>query len=196
MTRRLANLLSIGFALAAAVGCGTSAPTRYYNLSPTATADGAPPVHFGVMVGPVSIPASVDRPNFVVQTAPNRVEVDEFNRWVAPLGDGIGRTVTSDLATLLGTPDVATAPFANFDPAYRVTIDVQRFDSVQGEAALLDAVWTVRKVTGGQIRSGRTVAREPSQGADYEALAAAHSRALAKLSADIAAAVRTEADAR
>jgi uncharacterized protein len=196
MTRRLAHLIAIGFALAAAAGCGTSAPTHFYNLASTATADGAPPVHFGVMVGPVSIPASVDRPNFVVQTAPNRVEVDDFNQWVAPLGDAIARAVTSDLGTLLGTPDVATAPFANFDPAYRVTIDVQRFESVQGEAALLDAVWTVRKLAGGQIRSGRTVAREAVQGPGYEALAAAHSRALAKLSADVAAVIRTEADAR
>jgi uncharacterized lipoprotein YmbA len=29
-----------------------------------------------VMVGPVSVPAAVDRPEFVVQTAPNRVDVD------------------------------------------------------------------------------------------------------------------------
>jgi uncharacterized lipoprotein YmbA len=195
MSRPLAHLLSIGLVVAAAAGCGTSAPTRYYNLTSTATADGAPPVRFGVMVGPVSIPASVDRPNFLVQTAPNRVEVDEFNRWVSPLSDGIARAVTGDLGTLLGTPDVATAPFASFDPVYRVTIDVQRFDSVQGEAALLEAVWTVRKVAGGLTRSGRTVAREALQGAGYEELAAAYSRALAKLSADIAAAIRTAADA-
>jgi uncharacterized lipoprotein YmbA len=78
------------------------------------------------MVGPVSVPASVDRSEFVVQVAPNRVEIDEFNRWASPLGESIARTVAGDLAALLGTPDVATAPFANFDPAYRVTIDVQR----------------------------------------------------------------------
>lgn len=196
MTRRFALVLAIGFAAATAAGCGTSAPTRYYNLTSTATADDASPVQFGVMVGPVSIPDSVDRPNFVVQIAPNRVEVDEFNRWVAPLSDGIARTVTADLATLLRTPDVATAPFANFDPVYRVTIDVQRFESVQGDAALVDAVWSVRKVAGGETRSGRTVAREALQGKDYEAIAAAHSRALAKLSADIATSIRTAADAR
>jgi uncharacterized protein len=148
------------------------------------------------MVGPVSVPASVDRPEFVVQVAPNRVEIDEFNRWAAPLGEGIARTVAGDLAALLGTPDVATAPFANFDPVYRVTINVQRFDSVQGEAALLEAVWAVRETAGGKTRSGRTVAREALQGPGFDALAAAHSRALAKLSADIAAAIRAAADAR
>jgi hypothetical protein len=196
MAGRFAHRLLIAVVAAAAAGCGTSAPSRFYTLASTATAEGAPSARAGVMVGPVSVPASVDRSEFVVQVAPNRVEIDEFNRWAAPLGESIARTVAGDLAALLGTPDVATAPFANFDPDYRVTIDVQRFDSVQGESALVDAVWAVRATAGGKTRSGRTVAREPLQGEGFDALAAAHSRALAKLSADIAAAIRAAAQAR
>jgi uncharacterized protein len=146
------------------------------------------------MVGPVSVPAAVDRPQFVVQAAPNRVDVDEFNRWAAPLNDSIAQAVAGDLVKLLGTPNVAAAPLANFDPAYRVTIEVQRFDSAPGQAALLEAVWTVRKASGGVTRSGRTVAREAVQGDGFDALAAAHSRALAKMSGDIAAAIRAEAE--
>jgi len=55
-------------------------------------------------------------------------------------------------------------------------------------------VWTVRKTAGGEIRSGRTVAREPVQGQGFEALAAAHSRAIARVSADIAATIRAQAE--
>jgi uncharacterized lipoprotein YmbA len=94
---------------------------------------------------------------------------------------------------LLGTSDVAVAPLANFNPAYRVTINVQRFDSVQNQAVLVDAVWAVHPTAGGDTRSGRTVAREAVQGEGFEALAAAHSRALAAVSADIAAAIRAQA---
>jgi uncharacterized lipoprotein YmbA len=136
----------------------------------------------------------VDQPEFVVQVAANRVQVDEFNRWVSPLGDGIARAVAGDLVMLLGTPEVASGELANFTPDYRVTIDVQRFESVQGQAATLEAVWTVRKTTGGAVRSGRTVARESVQGQSFDALAAAHSQALEKMSADIAAAIRAEAE--
>ena len=187
--------LATALVAAAAIGCGTSPPARFYTLDSTATADGAEAVRTGVIVGPVSVPAAVDRPEFVVQVAPNRVELDEFHRWAGPLGEGIARTVAGDLAVLLGA-DVAPAPFANFDPAYRVTIDVQRFESVRGESALVEAVWVVRAVAGGATRSGRTVAREAVQGAGYEGLAAAHSQALAALSADIAAAIRLAAGAR
>ena len=192
MARRIAQLISIAL-VAAAAGC-SSAPARFYSLASTATADGTLATSAAVMVGPVTIPASVDQPGLVVQVAPNRVEVDEFNRWVAPLNDAIARAVAGDLVVLLGTPEVATAQLANFTPDYRVTIDVQRFESIQGDAALVEAVWTVRKTAGGETRSGRTVAREPVQGQGFDALAAAHSRAIAKMSADIAAAIRAEAE--
>jgi uncharacterized lipoprotein YmbA len=90
---------------------------------------------------------------------------------------------------------------ANFDATYRVTIDVHRFESLrnvakQNEGVLIEAVWVVRRSEGGAARSGLTVARESAQGSDFDALVAAHSRAMAKVSADIAAAIRKEADAK
>jgi uncharacterized protein len=193
MTRRIAQMFSIALMATIAVGCST-APSRFYSLTSTATADGTPPTSAAVMVGPVTIPASVDQPEFVVQVAPNQVKVDEFNRWVSPLNDSIAHAVAGDLVVLLGTPEVANAQLANFVPDYRVTIDVQRFESIQGQAAVVEAVWTVRKTAGGEVRSGRTVAREPVQGQGFDALAAAHSQAIAKMSGDIAAAIRAEAE--
>jgi uncharacterized lipoprotein YmbA len=192
MERRITRLLSIAFVAAVAAGCA-SATARFYTLDSTATANDAPAAHYAVEVGSVSVPASVDRPQIVVQVAPNRVEVDEFNRWAAPLNDGIAGAIAGDLAVLLGTPDVATGPLANFNPAYRVTIDVQRFESVKGGNVLVDAVWAVRKTAAGEKRSGRTIAHEAVQGEGFDALVAAHSRALAKVSGDIAAAIRESA---
>jgi uncharacterized lipoprotein YmbA len=188
------RLMAITLVAIVAAGCA-SAQSRFYRLDSTAVSGGGAPVsNVAITVGPVSVPASVDQPQFVVQVGPNRVEEDEFNRWDAPLNDGIARAVAGDLVVLLGTPDVAAAPFANFDPNYMVTIEVQRFDSIRGEAAVVDAVWTVRKTAGGEIRSGHTVARESVQGDSFDALAAAHSRALASISGDIATAIRSEAN--
>ncbi len=193
MAGRIAYMtISIAFIAVIAGGCST-APSRFYTLDSTAAPGVAPATRIAVVVGPVSVPDTVDRPEFVVQVASNQVEVEEFNRWAAPLNDSIARAVAGNLSVLLGTPDVAVAPLANFSPAYRVTIDVQRFESVQGQAALIEAMWTVRSIATGKTRSGRMVAREPVQGDGFDALAAAHSRALAKISGDIAAAIRTEA---
>src|SRR5450432_1810849 len=190
MASRISRLLSIALIAAVAAGCASAPPTRFYTLSSTASPGDAPAISGGVLVGPVTIPSAVDRPEFVAQVAPNRVEIEDFDRWAAPLEDSIGRVVADDLAVLLKTPDVVIAPLANFVPAYRVTISVQRFESAPGDSALVEAIWAVRKSAGDDTRSGRTVAREASQGKDFGALAAAHSRALAKVSADIAAAIR------
>jgi uncharacterized protein len=195
MVLRLARLISIAMVAAVACACSTK-PARFYTLDSTAISAGAPAVHLAVAVGPVTVPASVDQPEFVVQVASNRVELDEFNRWAAPLTDSIARAVAGDLAVLLGTPDVATSPMANFIPAYAVTISVQRFESTRNQGVLLDAVWAVHQTTGGELRSGRTVAQQAVQGDSYDALAAAHSRALARMSGDIATAIRAEANQR
>ncbi|HEY2108020.1 MAG TPA: PqiC family protein [Candidatus Binataceae bacterium] len=192
MADRIAYL-AVSIALIALVGAGCStAPARFYTLDSTASPGVAPATRIAVVVGPVSVPDTVDRPEFVVQVASNQVDVEEFNRWAAPLADGIARAVAGDLSALLGTPDVAVGPLGNFAPVYRVTIDVQRFDSVQGQSATIDAMWTVHDIANGKTRSGRTVASEPVQGDGFQALAAAHSRVLAKISGDIAAAIRTE----
>jgi hypothetical protein len=209
MRTRIVGLLVLAFA----GGCA-SAPARFYMLAATAKAEGAPSgqsgalsaqsgapsgqsgapsAQFAIVVGPVSLPAEVDRPEMVVQVAPNRVALDEFNRWAAPLDDGIARAVAGNLSVLLGTPHVGTTVIANVSPIYRVTIDVQRFESVPAESVLIEAVWSVRSSVGGTPRSGRTLAREAVQAKDFDALAAAHSRALATVSVDIAAAVRAMA---
>jgi uncharacterized lipoprotein YmbA len=196
MAARFARLISIALIVMSAAACSATKPSRFYALDVTAVPDGTPPSHLAVIVGPVSIPAAVDQPEFVVQVASNRVDVDEFNRWVAPLGDSIARAVAGDLAVLLGSPDVATSPMANFNPAYSVTIDVQRFESTRSQGTLLEAVWAVRRTAGGATRTGRTVASETVQGDGFDALAAAHSRALAQMSAEIATAIRAEAGAQ
>lgn len=175
-----------------AAGC-TSAPSKFYTLNSAAVSDGKSQANYAVVVGPVSVPAEVDRPQFTVQVAPNRVEIDEFNRWAEPLNENIARVIAVDLSTLLGTPRVAAVSLANFEPAYRVTIDIQKFESEPGRAAQVEAVWVVRKSVGGIIFSGRTDANEPVKADGYDALAAAHSRALARISSDIAAAIRADA---
>ena len=184
---------SIALAGLLLAGCGASAPAKFYTFQSNATPDGLPPASYGVVVAQVAVPAVVDRPQFVVQVAPNRVEIDEFNRWAAPLGETIADAVATDLGVRLGTPNVATAMRASFDPTYRVTIDVQRFDSIAGEGAVLEAVWAVTTVASGRTLSGKTVARESLQGDGFDALAAAHSRALSQLTRDIATAIRKAA---
>ena len=170
-------------------GCSSTPPAHFYTLSPTSTQVAAAS-ELSVAVGPVAVPAAVDRPQIVVSLGPNSVWLDEFNRWAAPLQDDIARVVAENLVAMLGTPRVARASqtvSAGF--SYRAVIGVESFESVPGEMARLDAVWTVIRSTDAATQTGRTTVREQTTEKSYEALAAAHSRAVGKLSRDIADAV-------
>jgi uncharacterized lipoprotein YmbA len=139
----------------------------------------------------VTVPAVVDRPQIVVNLGPNQVRVEEFNRWAAPLQNNIARVVVDNLVFMLGTPLVtSSAQTLSAEADYRAAVEVQSFQSTPGEAAVLDAVWTVRRSKDGKAETGRTTVREAVREQSYDALAAAHSRAVARLSQDIADAVR------
>lgn len=190
------NLFALAPALLLAIltGC-SSAPSRFYSLNSTARSDAAPSAKYAVVVGPVSIPSAVDRPQFTLELGPNRVEVEEFNRWAAPLSESIGRVISRDLGKLLGTTLVATAPSQDLGPSYRVAINIEQFDSILGSVTAsgkvkLTAVWAVRGPSGDFVGSGATSTQEEAPGKSYDALAAAHSRALGKVSADIAGCIR------
>jgi uncharacterized lipoprotein YmbA len=189
MMRRLAEF-AIACALAALVTGCSSPPSRFYTLTAIATPNSAPST-LSIIVGPVSVPALIDRPQIVVTTATNQVALDEFNRWASPVRDNFAGAVAQDLAALLGTNRVTLFSQAlSDDAAYRVQIDVRNFESVPGNYAALDAIWWVRRVKDGKLQTGRTTVREATQDGTYDALAAAHSRAVGRLSQDIADAVR------
>jgi len=54
----------------------------------------------------------------------------------------------------------------------------------------VDAIWNVRKMRTGKTETGRTSLRDSLTDPGYDAMAAAHSRQLARVSDDIAKAIR------
>jgi len=194
MMRRLASLAVLCAIVVAGAGCAS--PRSYFYTLSSAAKPVTPGADYSVSVGPVSVPAAVDRPQIVVRLAPNQVGIDEFHRWASPLPDAIARVVAENLAAMLGTPHVTVFSQPTAAGArYRVLVDVLRFESAPGEAATLDAVWMVRSTKDGTTRSGRTTASEPVPDREYATLAAAHSRALDRLSTDLAGAIRALAPA-
>ena len=189
--RRLAGglMISLGVLLGA---CSTSPESRFYTLTmDTASASaGATPFAYAVSVGPVTLPQVVNRSQFVVDGPGNRVVVLEQRRWAAPLADVIAEATAQYLARDLGGARVTMfAQTASNGAQFDVALDVQRFEMIEGQAAVLDVVWSIKRRAGGAPVVGRSSMREPVAAADdpYDALAAAQARALATMSREIAA---------
>jgi uncharacterized lipoprotein YmbA len=171
-------------------GCASTPQPRFYALS-AASAPSSASSALSVSVGPVSVPAALDRPQIVVSTSPNQVRLDELNRWAAPLQDNLSEVIAQNLLGLLGAAQVSSFPkMPAADAQYRVAVELQRFESVPGTEALLEATWTVLRKKDRVTQTGRTRVREAVQDASYDALVAAHSRAAGRLSEDIAQAIR------
>jgi hypothetical protein len=189
----LKGVLAAGLLFLSACSLGTSPPERFFTLAteaPAAAPASANAAAYLVIVGPVTIPEIVDRPQLVTSAGANRVEIAEQARWAAPLKSEIPRVIADHLARQLeGARTATTDERGAGTPDYRVLVDVQRFDS-SPSAATIQASWTIRMKEGVAPLSGRSVVTEPA-GAGYDALVAAHSRALARVSGEIAAAIRS-----
>ena len=201
MTTPRVNRLASGATVVAALALAacSSPPARFYTLSP---ADAAAPVRtapanpaFLIEVASVGVPEQVAKNQLVVQKNAAQVDVLEQERWAAPPADEIRRALSDDLAAQLGTIDVANSAYPAGVPVYRISVNVQRFESWPGKRAAIDAVWSVRALGTQAVMTCRTSVAEPV-GDGYDALVAGHRRALDVIASQAASGVRAMAARR
>lgn len=197
--------VSVGAGIALAAGaalllgaCAHTPESRFFTLSAatpddmtqtqTPLASGAPLL---IEVLPVNIPGQVARPQIVATNGAGDVTLQEYDRWASPLADEIGGALSRSLTGALGAIDSYRTPHPAGATVYRITVNVQRFESVPGERAAIDAVWSVVRSGDALTLTCRSTASEPVA-AGYDNLTAGHRKALARIAADIAQGVRTE----
>ncbi|MBZ5792001.1 PqiC family protein [Burkholderia contaminans] len=201
MTTRVNGFASGAAAAVAALALAacSSPPARFYTLSP---ADAATPLRtapanpaFLIEVPSVGVPEQVAKNQLVVQKNAAQVDVLEQERWASPPADEIRRALSDDLATRLGTIDVANSAYPPGVPVYRISVNVQRFESWPAKRAAIDAVWSVRSLATQAVMTCRTSVAEPVADG-YDALVAGHRRALDVIAAQAAAGLRAMAARR
>ena len=189
---RLAIVGLAGFALT--TGCASPVALSHYTLSSHSIRDGKAPQSEAstqsIGVGPITLPDMVDRPQLVLRTSEHRIVLAEAHRWAGPLRTEIARVLAENLAALLGYRSVSFYPQRGAEHAdMRVSLDVQRFESILGKTATIAAIWTVSWANGTQRTESASV-QETVADESYEALVAAHSRALLTISQAIASAIQ------
>ncbi|TFW30312.1 PqiC family protein [Duganella callida] len=182
--------LAVATVLALA-GCASSPPEHFYSLSngmgvaPTPAARAA----YYVEIPAVTVPQQVARSQLLVTTGSGRMDLLEQERWASPPAAEIQQALSLAVTGELGTVDVFRTPAPEKATVYRISTNIQRFESAPGRYALIDAVWSVRQVGSTAVLTCRSTAQEPV-GAGYDDLVAGHRRAITRVAADIAKAVR------
>ncbi|HEX8027995.1 MAG TPA: PqiC family protein, partial [Vicinamibacterales bacterium] len=122
--------------LVALAAC-SSPSSRFYTLGSDSAAGSAAPVStrtsaapaWLIEVAPIDVPPQVSKNQLVVQTGPTQVKVLEEERWASLPGDEIRRALSTSLTQQLNTIDVYGTAYPDGTPVYRVSMNVQRFES-------------------------------------------------------------------
>jgi hypothetical protein len=182
-------------------GCfaGSSPPSRFYTLSSLKEANGAPAQAASagpsriVAVGPVQVPDYLDRPEIVTSSGDNEYILNEFHRWSGSLESCISRALMEDVSVLVPPREFSVVRWSpsqtDIPIAYRIMVDVARFDASPGGSALLDADWAIYGNNKEMVLMRKFRVSEKVTGTDFTFVAAAMSKAVEDLSRDIAAGV-------
>ena len=176
-------------------GCKSPSPT-FYALTPVqdqyVSRKSSPVKNAVIGLGPVKLAEYLDESLIVTRTSHNELDKAQFNRWVGSFKDNFINVLADDIGYLLPTDRIFLYPWRRSAPIdYQVSVDVIRCDGRLGDAAWLEARWSIIKGPNKRLlKMHRSNIREPVIGPDYASLVAAQSRALASLSQEIAAAIR------
>jgi uncharacterized protein len=177
--------------------CSSTPPTHFYTLesqsqTPVAAAATASTKKLLIGIGPLTLPALLDRSQIVTRTENNSIELAEFDKWAAPLKDNVTTVLSKNVAALQPNAIVRAypwGPYGNVD--YRVIIDVSRFDTQPGKSANLEASWAIMEEKNHTIVSnGQANIQQPLNDASYNSAAKALSKLLSKFSQQLSMALQ------
>lgn len=216
--RRLGGMVLLGAVLA---GCSATPDSRYYSLSPalqagepsTAAQAAGRPAQNGeaatagrqdaladgairlISVQPVRVPDQVDQAQIVVGSAGSDALTRlQDSQWSSPLPEELRRAVSLHLTSDLGAIDLPVADLPAGQPAWKVNLAVNRFDSLYQDSAAIEATWRLVPIAQPEAPTliCRRLYRAPA-GPGVDGLVRAHRELVAQWSTQIAAQLRSVA---
>jgi len=171
-------------------------PSRFYTLSPRmGGAAGARPspstAGLTIVVGPVTLPAYLDRNEVAVRVSASELKYALTERWAEPLVQTLTRVVIENLGAALRTDGVSgVANASTVTPDYAIELVVIRFEATADGKAELTARWAVRDRARKIVRIRQSQHERQAAAATVEGGVNAMSAALGDLSDEIAAVLR------
>jgi len=191
---KLVGLATLALAIGACNLNPKQDPSQFYILTTAADGDaagaavGAARVTV-IGVGPVRLPAYLDRPQMVTRLSEVQVSISEYERWAESLQSNFTTVLGRNVEMALGTTRVETFPWvAGVD--YSVQVTVVRFERDSSGTAQLKCSWSIIDLDRTTLLSRESTYREAAADATTDAAVAALSRTVQRLAADIAAGVR------
>jgi uncharacterized lipoprotein YmbA len=189
-------LFTLGLLVVILAGCASSPSSKFYQLNSlqnrtSITRDASLEQNLIIAIGPVRIPDYLDRPQIVTRAGKNELRLSEFDRWAGSLESDVTRVLVEDISGLLPADRFSVIRWIPYVEGHvptscRVEVFVDRFEGTLGDSVLLKAQWEVLARNRSLLLKRESLIREQINGGNYDALVAAMSSALERLSQDIA----------
>jgi uncharacterized lipoprotein YmbA len=149
-----------------------SDPIQFHTLTPTQLSGASSSAE--IQIESITVPPQVDRPQIVIRQGSSGVAILETEWWAATLVDELRSALVDQLVN------------SNLQRRVSLRLDVQRFDSIPGQYALIDAKWRLRSFGAGDtaLITCRSTLQTPS-GASIDDLVVAHQNNVKRLAAAI-----------
>ena len=136
-----------------------------------------------VLIGPVRLPAYLERPQMATLEEDGEIVLDEFGRWLGGFEENFLRAITLGIARELGSNRVASAPSkAPFPFDYQIRLHVDDMILQDGKVLAVRIRWALLPQSG-DSETGLFVMEEriPSNGSSATDLVRVHEAALLTL---------------
>ena len=174
------------------IGGGSSDTTHFYSLS---SIDESKTIVIGKLklgIGPVRLPNYLKRPQIVTRINQNELKVAEPHQWAGSLKEEITQVLTDNLSTLVGTEQIEKYPWKrHYKPDYRIRVLIEQLDGELGKVVTLKARWWLGTPhSKADLLAHKSLIKVKTKGADYNSYVAAQSRAIYKLSQEMAKGIK------
>ena len=175
-------------------GCLSSPPTQFYVLEPLSESPASvinTEKKSLIGVGPITIPALLERKQIITRLPDNSISIAEFHQWASPLKDNVTQVLTHNLATLQTGNLIRAYPWSAYGAVdYRLIIDIIRFDTHPAQTVNFEANWAIMDEKSHTLLSnGRSRIEHRLPDPSYPSVVKALSKILSEFSGELSLAL-------
>lgn len=194
MLNKISTVLMLLLISALLSACLSAPSTNFYvleSLSEPSASTGEAIKKRLIGVGPISMPALLERKQIVTRLPDNSIQIAEFHQWASPLKDNITQVLTHNLANLQPNDIIRAYPWIAYGAVdYRIIVDIIRFDTTPEQTVNLEANWAIMdEKTHTLLNNGRSKIEHTLDDPSYPGTVKALNKILSEFSQELSLAL-------
>lgn len=188
----------VTFSIVIGLGCSRSPDVHYFTLGSeitSAESDRAPDL--AVLIGPIRLPAYLERPKLARRAGGGEVEFDEFNRWLGGFESNLATALAAEIRRGLGSIRVVAYPTsAPFPMDYSIRLHVDEWIVDESNTLQVRIRWALVGSDSSPPELADYETTISLSGRSDESVVDAHDAALSELAGQLANAIVAAAEER